>query len=218
MSLLSKFLKRKSKHLISALYDFGFHWDKYLLSLVSRIIPETEACVETGTNVGTTVHYVSKTYPHLLVYSCEPDIQAFRMAQHNVADCPNVHLYKMKSPDFLYALHTEYPALKRSLNLYLLDAHGYEFEWPLKEEINFITTLLEHAVIIIDDAKIPDNPQFQYHTYNGQECNLDYIMEALTPGKRYHLCYPTYAERTSLHYPYPLVGYIVVGFGTQMIE
>lgn len=210
------FRVKKRRRQLSPVFHKGFHGDEYLLSLVDDIMQWVDAFVETGTNVGQTARYMAKTYPHVPVYSCEPDLEAFKAARQTLRGCENGHLYNMKSPDFLYAVHKEHPSLITSMNLYFLDAHGWGFEWPLKEEIRFITTQLDRAVIIIDDAEVPDNPQFKYATYDGQKCNLEYIIQGLAVGKRYSLCYPAYTERTSLHHP--LVGYIVIEFGSQIVE
>jgi len=215
MSFLSKF-RRKPRRQISPVFDLGFHGDKYLLDLVDDFMQVVEAFVETGANVGTTARYVAKTYPTITVFTCEPDPDAFKVARETLSDHKNAHLYKMKSPQFLHAVHKEHPSLLTSTNLYYLDAHDYGFKWPLKEEIKFISSQLENAIIIIDDAKAPDNPQFKYCAYDGQECNIDYLKDALVPGKQYHLCYPTYTEKTSSHHP--LTGYLVVGFGDKVVE
>jgi hypothetical protein len=95
--------------------------------------------------------------------------------------------------------------------MYWLDAHDYGFRWPLYDELRFITSEFSTAIILIDDAQIPGQPQFKYSSYEDQVCNTDYIVAALTPGKTYKICYPIYTERTSPHHP--LTGVITVSFG-----
>jgi predicted O-methyltransferase YrrM len=216
MRFLSRFNKRHVSRDVSAPLETGFHGDHYLLDLVATLMPACLAMIETGSNVGTTARYTAQTYPHIMVYSCEPDPTACKAAQKTVQPYSNAHVFKQLSPDFLYWVHKKFPQLDHSLNFYFLDAHDYGYVWPLKEEIRFITGQVEHAIILIDDAQVPNQPQFKYSAYDGQVCDIEYILDALTPGKRYTITYPIYQERTSPHHP--LTGYIFVAFGTPLAE
>jgi hypothetical protein len=191
--------------------EIGFHGDQYLLSMVDRLMVDVESFIETGANVGTTARYMAQTYPNVDVYSCEPNLDAFQMSLKTVAGCKNVHMYYMQSPEFFYYLQDNAPELKLSRKMYWLDAHDYGFRWPLYDELRFITSEFSTAIILIDDAQIPGQPQFKYSSYEDQVCNTDYIVAALTPGKTYKICYPIYTERTSPHHP--LTGVITVSFG-----
>ncbi|HEX3053271.1 MAG TPA: FkbM family methyltransferase [Aggregatilineaceae bacterium] len=214
LRLVSRF--KKQARTIPAPFDLGFHGDQFLLDCLAKILPACSAMIETGSNVGTTARYTAKTYPHLKLYSCEADPEAFKAAQKNILPYPNAHLYHQSSPDFLSWVHAEFPELDSSLNFYFLDAHGYGFVWPLKDEIRFITTHLERAIILVDDARVPNQPQFQYSAYEGQVCELEHFVNALAPGKRYTIIYPTYHEHTSPHHP--LVGYMLLAFGTPVTD
>ncbi len=210
--LLSPQKTGSSGRQLSPVFDKGFHGDTYLLGLVDEVIKQIQPAhfIETGTNVGTTARYVARTYPQLQIHSCEPDGMVFAKAQETVRGCPNAHLYNQPSPDFLYKLYEQQPAIASSLNLFWLDAHDYGFEWPLKDELAFISQQHTQAAILIDDAQVPDQPQFYHCGYEGQECNLDYMLAALTKEKRYHFFYPTYQERTSEHHT--LRGYMMIVF------
>ena len=178
-------------------------------------MPKVETFVETGTNVGTTARYMAEMYQGIPVYSCEPDPEAFRIAQQNLKEYKNVSLYKMKSPDFLYRIHSEYPELNEKLNFYFLDAHGYGYTWPLRDEVKFITNTLSEAIILIDDVRVPHLPHhFRYDNYESQVCDLEHIVESLASNRTYVICYPNYTERTSRHHP--LTGYMFVGYGEQV--
>ena len=171
-----------------------------------------DAFVETGTNVGSTSRYVAQRFDDLPVYSCEPDSEAFQIAQRTLQDFDQVNLYKMQSLSFLERISSE--DLLNSLNLFFLDAHGYGFEWPLREEIDFITQNYAQAIILVDDAQVPQQPQFQYDSYSGQVCSLDYIESDLAPNRTYLVCYPNYSEHTSPHHA--LTGYMFIGYGESV--
>ena len=197
---------------LSPVLELGFHGDRYLLDLIEQFLAETMAFIETGTNVGTTTNYVASHYPHLQVYSCEPDKRAYAKAQETTASDTNVHLYNQLSPEFLYQLHAEKPHLLKTRNLYWLDAHDYGFQWPLHDEIRHITETLPSAIILVDDAKVPGHEaEFRYCLYDGQECDYDYITNALAHGKSYRIFYPAYTEHTSKHHP--LIGTIGILHG-----
>ena len=213
-NIRKKFIQFKGKHRDSRfqVYETGFHGDRYLLAYVDHLMQQVESFVETGTNVGTTTRYMAKTYPKISIFSCEPDQMAFAYAKKSIRGYDqNVYLYYMPSPDFLYQVYDDYPMLIPSLNLYWLDAHGYGFKWPLADEIAFITSRIDRAIIMIDDSEVPGQPQFQFSKYDGQVCNQVYIVNALTPEKTYTLGYPTYTEHTSPHHP--LVGWTIIAFG-----
>jgi FkbM family methyltransferase len=196
---------------LSPTFDLGFHGDRYLLDFVHPLLQRAEYFLETGANVGTTLAYVGKNYPHLTLYSCEPDVNAYAATKRHVHSLNNVHLYNELSPEFLYARHKEYPQLTTSRNFYWLDAHSYGYKWPLHDEIEFITRTNTTAVIAIDDTQIPGRPEFKYIIDGDQICNSDYIIDALAPGKRYKIVYPTYTEHTSAHHPLVGVMFVVVG-------
>ena len=67
----------------SQFMDVGFHGDEYLLSLVEHLASKSKVFVETGSNVGSTLAYVAKSYPQLRCLSCEPDQSAFEQASAN---------------------------------------------------------------------------------------------------------------------------------------
>jgi hypothetical protein len=194
-------------------FELGFHGDRQLLELAAQLLPQAQNFIETGANVGSTLGYVARSYPHLKLYSCEPDAGAHAAASRNLAGCPNVSLRRALSPDFLYALHEEEPGLARARNFYWLDAHSYGYAWPLWDEIRFISARDAEAVIAVDDAQVPERPEFHYMRDGEQSCDLEHVCEALAAGKRYRILYPTYRERTSPHHPLIGVVFAIVGSG-----
>jgi hypothetical protein len=95
--------------------------------------------------------------------------------------------------------------------LFWLDAHGYGFEWPLREEVSVITTYWQKAYLLIDDFLVPGLDCFGYDEYKGQVCSFDYIKNSLNDQHEYSLYYPPYIERTSKHHP--LRGWGLIEYG-----
>ena len=197
-------------------YQTGFHGDLYLLELVDVIARSCDYFIETGTNAGSTLAYMARTYPDMSCISCEPDRKAFQCAKRNTQGLPNVRIYNEISQNFIKRIEREYPQILREDVLFYLDAHGYGFEWPLREEIGFITTMCHSAFVLIDDFKVPELDCFGYDEYEGQICSFDYIEDVLAPGLRYNVYYPSYTKRTSVHHPLRGWGLLDVGHHDEL--
>lgn len=195
----------------SRFIDIGFHGDKYLLRLVEHIANRSGVFVETGANVGSTLAYVARSYPELRCLSCEPDLPAFERAKANTGKFDNVALFNGTSQQFIGYLAKNEPEIFTGKCFFWLDAHGYGFEWPLKKELKFISGKFDSGYILIDDFKVPGREDFLYDEYQGQVCSYDYVKDALNPGKKYQLYYPTYKDKTSSHHP--LCGWGLLVFG-----
>jgi hypothetical protein len=196
-----KFLfNRKKQRPVSAFFNVGFHGDSHLLKIVDFMVAKNVVnFIETGTNVGTTIAYVAKKYPHVQCFSCEPDATAFAESLKNTTDLPNVKIFQDLSQDFLDKILRGYPETFQQKTLFWIDAHGYGFDWPLKKEINFILTHYSQAYLLIDDFKVPHLDAFEYDQYQEQICSFDFIKEAIPPVS-YELYYPNYTEKTSTHH------------------
>ena len=199
---------------LDPILDVGFHGDRHLLRLVDWLAKQSQAFIETGANVGSTARYVASRFAPLPVYSCESDASAFAAARNHLAPHPHARVEHARSPDFLYRLHERHPELLDQQNLYWLDAHGYGFRWPLVDEVAFLTSRLERALVLIDDFRVSGRPEFQYDQYDGQVCAIETIRDALHPGRSYTLVVPTYSEHTSPHHP--LVGVGLIQFGSDL--
>ncbi len=154
---------------------------------------------------------MARTYDFVQCLSCEPDPQAFRRAVRNTETWPSVSVYNEPSKRFFERLRGQHAHLFEEPVLFWLDAHGYGFKWPLQWEIAFITREFDQAYLLIDDFKVPGLDCFGYDAYEGQECSFEYIKDALNPERRYTLCYPNHADRTSSHHA--LRGWGLVAFG-----
>jgi hypothetical protein len=190
--------------------DIGFHGDKYLLSFVDAILSRCGCFIETGANVGSTLAYVARTYPHIQCLSCEPDHEAYLHSVENIKTL-NAILFNESSQAFLYRLQAKYAHLFDRTVLFWLDAHGYGFEWPLKQEVSFITQHFKSAYILIDDFKVPGLDCFGYDKYGNQECSFDYLKDSLNSRIRYDIYYPAYTDKTSKHHP--LRGWGLLAYG-----
>lgn len=191
-------------------FDVGFHGDRYLLELVDLIIQRCDYFVETGTGVGTTIAYVARTYPHIQCFSCEPDKEAFKHALRNTSSYQNVTLRNEPSQEFLKRFQS-LQKIYHSDVLFWLDAHSHGFRWPLKEELEFITTHFERSFILIDDFKVPGLDCFGFDVYQDQICSFDYIQNSPNPDLSYRLYYPQYTQVTSQHHP--LRGWGLIEYG-----
>lgn len=203
--------RKKQKRQKSPLLEKGFHCDEYLLSFVDSLVQKCEVFVETGTNVGSTLAYVARKYPHLQCFSCEPDKESFEEARKNTKDLGNVELLNVLSQDFISVLAGKGKELFSKEALFWLDAHGYGFKWPLKEELSFITDNFASGFIFIDDFKVPGMDCFKYDVYQDQTCSLEFVKNALSAKHEYRLYYPGYNDRTSPHHP--LTGWVLIEFG-----
>lgn len=197
-------MSSKEKTISTSRFTFlpvGFHGDRYLLDVVDALAQDVEVFVETGTNVGSTLAYFARKYPHIPCLSCEPDLEAFQHAKKNVAGLTNITLYNQTSQQFLETLREKHTDIFPKKVLFWLDAHGYGFQWPLKEELAFISGNFLHALILIDDFKVPGREVFGYDEYQGQICSYEYVKDALNPVRTYKVYYPNYTEHTSTHHP-----------------
>lgn len=192
----------------------GFHGDRYLLRLVDRLAARAGLFLETGANVGSTLGYVARRYPTLPCLSCEPDPTAAEVAERHACTRPGVELLRGTSQELLATL------AKRSAEgfarplLAWLDAHGYGFEWPLRDEVRFLTERFDSGCLLIDDFKVPHDSRFGFDAYGDAECSFDYIRAAIAPHVAWRLYYPAYAEHTSPWHP--LRGWGVLQFGRDL--
>lgn len=195
----------------SAPGTIGFHGDAYLLRLVAYLAGRSEVFVETGANLGTTVGFVARTFPTLRCLSCEPDAAAFEVAREHLADQPQVAVFNETSQDFMARLATIGASLFELPTLFWLDAHGYGFDWPLRDELRFVAERFNEGFVLIDDFLVPGKPQFGYDRYEQHVCSWDYVADAAPRGWRHRLYYPAYTEHTSPHHP--LRGWGLIQFG-----
>ncbi|HEY1684266.1 MAG TPA: hypothetical protein VGG19_05860 [Tepidisphaeraceae bacterium] len=178
--------------------EAGFHGDLHILKLVDYLMGYAEAFIETGTYMAQTATYVARNYPEIPLFTCEPDPKRYADVRAKLVGYPQARAYNQFSPEFLQQSHTAHPELCQQTNLYWLDAHGFGFDnWPLRQEVEFITRNVSNALILIDDFRVPERPEFAFDAYKGQACALEYIADSMHTGRTYYVIYPTYREKTS---------------------
>lgn len=209
-----RYLRKKIEYK-PGFHNTGFHGDKYLIKVVDSLVSDCSIFVETGSSIGTTLAYVAKKYPDKYYYSCEPDKKAFSEAKKNTKGLENIFIFNETSDDFLKRLKKDYSHIFNEKTLFWLDAHSNGFEWPLKNEISFITTNFQYPKILIDDFKVPNRPYFGFDEYDGQECSFDYIKNSIKRNN-YFLVYPSYKKKTSDFHP--LRGWGLLLFDKDSLE
>jgi len=208
-----KFFTRKKSNILESRFQFytsGFHGDLYLMAFADIFLKQSDYFIETGSNVGSTLAYVARTYPKIQCISCEPDKKAYEQAVKNTSGYSNVSLYNMTSQELIRILKSDEKLFDKDV-FFWLDAHGYGFDWPLKDEISFITHNFKRAYILIDDFKVPGLDCFKWDKSGGQECSFDFIKNSIKKELNLSLYYPNYTETTSKHHP--LTGWGLIMFG-----
>lgn len=211
-----KFRKGINERLLSDFLAEGFHGDKHLLQFVDSIMSNCNFFIETGANVGSTLAYVARTYPNIQCFSCEPDKASFEEAVKNTSSFSKVHIYNMLSQEFMEVISSKKELFDEDV-FFWLDAHGYGFEWPLREELSVITKEFNSAYILIDDFRVPGLDCFGYDKYGEQICSFDYVKNALNPTIGYNLYYPNYTEKTSKHHSLRGWGLIEYGHSSELV-
>jgi len=195
--------------------QLGFHGDAHLLQLIDSIAQNCKVFIETGANIGRSLVYLAKTYPHLNCLSCEPRIEAYEQAQINSKELATVELLNCGSIGLLQYIENHRKSIYKEHTLFWLDAHGFGFQWPLKEEVAYTTTNFKNGYILIDDCKVPGNDLFEYDIYENQICSYDYIKKDIQV-ETYVVYFPKYSDLTPTHY-HPLRGWCLIVFGDEAI-
>ena len=202
------FFKKKSKRIIYPTFDKGFHGDEVLIDFTNSILKNCKYFIETGSAEATTLSFVSRNHRQINSISCEADTTVYVHAKKQIASLPNADLRNEHSPDFLYSITKQQPEIVKEKVCFWLDAHGYGFKWPLRDEVNHILKNYSQAFIFIDDFKVPGQPQFGYDVYDDQECSLDYLSDIIGNNKSIRIYFPKYQTTTSEYHP--LRGWVLI--------
>ena len=132
------------------------------------------AIVETGTYFGTTTEFMAET--GLPVYTIEENPRNYGFARARLRRNSKVKILNNDSRAGLKRLLAEpLRNLGGAPLFFYLDAHWDE-DLPLKEEIDIIFGSSPHAVVMIDDFEVPDDPGFGYDDYGpGKTLNAEYL-------------------------------------------
>lgn len=192
----------------------GFHGDQYLIKLVEHIAQSVSLFFETGTHVGSTLKYFAGRFPKIECFSCEPHEAAYQVALQDTQELSNVHIFNLKSSEFIKIIVNEYSLSREALIFCWLDSHGGPYPWELKKEVQFFTRYFNQGFLLIDDFRVPGKPQFQFNKYAEHRCDLPYVKNSI--NKKFSVYYPDYTKRTSSFHP--LVGWGLVHFGITSIN
>ena len=66
---------------------------------------------------------------------------------------------------------------------FYLDAH-HENDYPLLDELKFITSFYNNNLILIDDFQVPGDDGYGFDSFNGKKLNLNLISSSLI-GENY---------------------------------
>lgn len=178
----------------------GFHGDINLINLIFRLTSDVNQFIETGSFFGHTSYFYAKKFPDIDCYTCEIDFEHFEIANNYLKNVTNVKMFNQDSVKFLKNILQNEKKILEKKSLIWLDAHGYGFEWPLKEEVKIITSNFKNYYLFIDDFKVPGlENKFHYDKYGQQECSYEYIKNDIKGD--YDIYYPNYDYGTSYFEP-----------------
>jgi predicted O-methyltransferase YrrM len=131
--------------------------------------------VETGTYLGNSAAFFANLFD--TVYTIEIDESIYKKVAPSLKIFPNVQAILGSSSKVLPEI---LPELSNEFILFYLDAHWGEY-WPILDEINAISvTHKNKCVIVIDDVKVPNRPEFGFDSYHGQDLSFEYVKQALS--------------------------------------
>jgi predicted O-methyltransferase YrrM len=155
---------------------------------------EFDRVLETGTYRGTTTEFLLEVFgPPIHTVELNPRYLAY--SRQRFASTDGVYVEGGDSREFLRRQAGSVSKADEHVFVYL-DAHWKE-DLPLVEELEIIATAWTHAIVMIDDFEVPDDPGYAFDDYGpGRR-----LTETLLPAealKGWSLFYPsaTSAEET----------------------
>jgi predicted O-methyltransferase YrrM len=143
--------------------------------------------VETGTFRGASTEFFA-ALTGLPVYSAEGNPRFFEFARRRLAGWPSVHVDLADSRTMLRRL-SQRVDIDEKTALFYLDAHNWDKDLPLREEVTIVARGWRRAVVVIDDFRVPDDPGYAFDDYGpGKRLDASYLpMEDLAG---WELLYP----------------------------
>lgn len=190
----------------------SFHDDKIFQDIIKKIVlsPSVSSFTETGTYYGFSTEYIATLRKDIPIFSCEINEKLLKKSKKWLREFKNVKISESSSPNFLKKLVNS--GSLGNLPVFFLDAHGSDNYWPLKDEIRIITSSFQKAIIIIDDFKVPNRPEFGFDIYNKKTCGLKLIKSIMNKKNSYYALLPQYSyiDAFGNNRNFSLTGYIVV--------
>jgi len=153
----------------------GQHQRQQIFRDVLAAIPFS-AIVETGTYRGDTTACL-RSESGLEVFTVESQASEYGFSSARFMRDRGVHMFHDDSRAVLRELATRPDLLDRSLFFYL-DAH-WSHDLPLQDEVETIAAHWPHAVVMVDDFAVPDDPGYGYDDYGeGRALTLEYLRRA----------------------------------------
>jgi hypothetical protein len=167
-----------------------------------------EAFVETGTNRGATVAYVRRELT-LPVWTVELIPRSYELCRWRFRNDPEVRLHLGDSRRFLEKMRGE---LAGRRCLFYLDAHWFD-DLPLADELRIIARGWSEWVVVIDDFKVDDDPNYGYDDYGaGRALEFSYLpRDEIEPFEGF---FPVASGTEENH---PRRGCIVLGRGESVL-
>jgi hypothetical protein len=154
--------------------------DEFRLRALHEIVSKCgiRAFVETGAWKGDTVIWAYEAFPGLDAYmTCEAYAPHFDVAWERTRLLDRVCCSPVSSPRFLMDL----PADLVQPTLFYLDAHWQDY-WPLRAELQVVTSRWPRSIIIVDDAFVPGRPCFIGCRGGGGEVGVKWLGNRTRPA------------------------------------
>ena len=133
----------------------GFHGDINLIELADELLKKSSIFIETGTNMGNTLYFVSRNYD-IECHSCE----IHDKTPNAVVEHDSIDFKRISSPEFLYGL----PKTNETCTFWL-DAHAGLSQTIHLRELEFILQNYKKYYIFIDDINI-EVPGWTHNNYS----------------------------------------------------
>ncbi|MGQ0522462.1 MAG: hypothetical protein ACT4P8_02240 [Betaproteobacteria bacterium] len=144
---------------------------RIFLELIARI--EFSAIVETGAYRGTTTEYLWST-SRLPVYSVEKYGRSYGYVRRRFLSNREIRVTHGDSRAFLPDIFRRYARMGEQWFFYL-DAHSEDAS-PLKEEVDIIFAGPCKAVVMVDDFKVPGDPDYEFNDDGaGRDLGLEHL-------------------------------------------
>jgi len=164
-------------------------WEKFYLNgqlfrrkIISEILTSInfDCIVETGTEYGFSTAYFS-TF-NKKVFSIEKSKPLFYLAKKKLENFKKIHLIFNDSKN-IESILKEKKIDNANRVFFYLDAH-HENDYPLLDELKFITSFYNNNLILIDDFQVPGDDGYGFDSFNGKKLNLNLISSSLI-GENY---------------------------------
>jgi predicted O-methyltransferase YrrM len=177
----------------------AFHNDSILQEFLLSAIDffKVTTFFETGTFRGDSIIWLANRTEKIRLISCESEAYFYKRALKRLSTGgldTRIRLMNKSSPTAIRECFQS--GILQEPVLFWLDAHWNEY-WPLADELREILRWCKKSILLIDDFKVPNDPQMQYDVYDGQENSLEYISPLLhgnSPNLQFDLIFPNYPK------------------------